>query len=153
MDVQKIKSTIRRQVRQNLQQHERTLAYFYLQPHLLSPGQVERDKQVVVIGLLGSGVKQGTINSLLAINGRLASDDAHFHCHLAYCGAQKAKLGVTNEAKDLYFKGRKQEALKLLQDIGYKGTDRDFFWLMDDIMQIGKEFRGSLKRSIADKLG
>ena len=146
--IQRVKSQIRDQVRQNVQQHESTLAYFWLRPDLLSPGQLERDKEVVALGLKLSGVKKGTINSLLTHNENLAGADAAFHCHLTYCGAQIAKLTVTNNAKKLYFQGKKQEALKLVRDIGYKGTDRDFFWLMDDIMQIGKGFRGSLDKAV-----
>ena len=144
----KIKSEIRGIVRENVQQYENTLAYFWLCPDLLYPGQCERDKEVVAFGLDMSGIEKGTINSLLAHNESLAAADAAFHCHLTYCGAQRTKLSVTNEAKDLYFKGKKQEALKLVQDIGYKGTDGDFFWLMNDIMQIGKEFRGSLDKAV-----
>ena len=148
LEIQQVKSQIRDQVRQNVQQHERTLAYFYVQPDLLSPGQRERDKEVVALGLKLTGVKKGTINALLTHNENLAGADAAFHCHLTYCGAQIAKLNVTNNAKRLYFKGKKQEALKLVRDIGYSCTDRDFFWLMNDIMQIGKEFRGSLDKAV-----
>ena len=146
--IQQVKSQIRGIVRNNVQQHERTLAYFWLRPDLLKPDQLKRDKGVVALGLELSGVQKRTISSLLTCNENLAGADAAFHCHLTYCGAQIAKLNVTNNAKRLYFKGEKQEALKLVRDIGYKGTDRDFFWLMDDIMQIGKEFRGSLDKAV-----
>ena len=71
-----------------------------------------------------------------------------FHQYLVSSGIQRAKLGITTEAKKIYFSGEKSEALKMFREAGYSGTDQELFNLMDQIGAIGKEYRGFLDTAV-----